>query len=205
MKRSGHKRPFNARALLVVAFLAAAAILGSMMLQKYLAREQLPQVPVEPRPVGTVPVTLFFAAQDGSGFVRETREIEGACNADSSPCIRAILEELANGPLGDLAPTIPQNSSFRSVQIQGDIAVIDLGNDLVEGLPKGSSSEMAAVYSMVNTIAFNFPAIKKVRFEVEGGTVTTLDGHLDLSKPLEPNFELEKPGDSISANTAPKP
>lgn len=176
-----------------------------MMLKKYLAREQLPQVPVESRPVGTVPVTLFFAAQDGSGFVRETREIEEACNADSSPCIRAILEELRNGPLGDLEPTIPQNSSFRSVQILGDTAVIDLGKDLVEGLPKGSSAEMAAVYSMVNTIAFNFPAIKKVRFQVEGVTVATLGGHLDLSKPLEPNYELEKRGDDIGVDAPPNP
>ncbi|HOP40117.1 MAG TPA: GerMN domain-containing protein [Geobacteraceae bacterium] len=193
MKRLGYKRPLNARALLLVAFFAVAAIFGSMMLHKYLASKQATQGPVQPQPAGTVPVTLFFAAPDGSGLIRETREIEGACNADSSPCIRAILEELANGPLGDLAPTIPQNSSFRSVHILGDTAVIDLGSNLVEGLPRGSSSEMTAVYSMVNTITFNFPAIKKVRFQVEGGTVATLDGHLDLSKPLEPNFELEKP------------
>jgi hypothetical protein len=151
MKRTRQKRHFYARTILLIAFLAAAAMLGSMMLHKYLARHQTPQTPVQPKPAGTVPVTLFFSSADGSGFVRETREIEGSCNSDISPCIRAILEELANGPLGDLAPTIPQNSSFRSIQIQGDTAVIDLGASLVEGLPEGSSAEMTAIYSMVNT------------------------------------------------------
>ncbi|MGA7828261.1 MAG: GerMN domain-containing protein [Geobacteraceae bacterium] len=192
MKKTRPKRHFHARTVLLVAFLAAALVLGSMMLSKYLARHQTVQTPVQPKTAGTVPVTLFFSAPDGSGFVRETREIEGSCNSDISPCIRAILEELANGPLGDLAPTIPQNSSFRSIQIQGDTAIIDLGPALVEALPKGSSAEMTAVYSMVDTIAFNFPAIKKVQFLVEGQNISTLEGHLDLRKPLEPNFDLEK-------------
>ncbi len=192
MKKPGRKRRINTRALLLLAFLAAAVIFGSMMLHKYLARHQAPPAPVQPKPAGTVPVSLFFSSTDGTGLVRETREIEQDCNADISPCIRAILEELANGPLGDLAPTIPQNSSFRSIQIQGDTAVIDLGPTLVDGLPKGSSSEMAAIYSMVNTIAFNFPSIKRVQFLVEGQNVSTLDGHLDLGKPLEPDFHLEK-------------
>ncbi|MHC1697668.1 MAG: GerMN domain-containing protein [Geobacteraceae bacterium] len=200
MKRTRLKKHFYARTVMLIAFLAAAVMLGSMMLHKYLARHQTPQSPVLPKPAGTVPVTLFFSASDGSGFVREAREIEGSCSNDISPCIRAILEELANGPLGDLAPTIPQNSSFRSIQIQGDTAVLDLGAPLVEGLPKGSSAEMTAVYSMVNTITFNFPAIKKVRFLLEGRNVSTLTGHLQLDKPLEPDFQREKDQDNRSSN-----
>jgi spore germination protein GerM len=203
MRTSRRKRHFNARAILLIAFLSAAAMLGSMMLHKYLARHKTPQAPVQPKPAGTVPVTLFFSSADGTGFVREAREIEGSCNTDISPCIRAILEELANGPLGDLAPTIPQNSSFRSIQIQGDTAVIDLGSDFVEGLPKGSSAEMTAVYSMVDTITFNFPTIKRVQFLVEGKNVSTLEGHLSLDKPLEPDFQLEQRGGSNTSNDSP--
>lgn len=203
MKRTRQKKPFYARTILLIAFLAAAAMLGSLMLHKYQARHQTPQTPVQPKPTGSVPVTLFFSSADGSGFVREAREIEESCSTDISPCIRAILEELANGPLGDLAPTVPQNSSFRSIQIQGGTAVIDLGAAVVEGLPKGSSAEMSAVYSMVNTITFNFPTIKRVQFLVEGQNVSTLDGHLDLSKPLEPNFQLDTTQENSSSNGSP--
>jgi len=200
MKKTRQKRHFYARTVLLIAFLAAAAMLGSLMLHKYQARHQIPPTPVQPKPAGTVPVTLFFSSVDGTGFVRESREIEGSCSSDISPCIRAILEELANGPLGDLAPTLPQNSSFRSIQIQGDTAVIDLGPAIVENLPKGSSAEMTAVYSMVNTIAFNFPTIKRVQFLVEGQNISTLEGHLYLGKPLEPDFQLEKHDDKSSIN-----
>lgn len=203
MKRTRPKKHFYARTVLLIAFLAAAVMLGSMMLHKYLARHQTPQGPVLPKPAGTVPVTLFFSATDGSGFIREAREIEGSCSTDISPCIRAILEELANGPLGDLAATIPQNSTFRSIQIQGDTAVIDLDTTLVEGLPNGSSAEMTAAYSMVNTVTFNFPAIKKVQFLVEGRNVATLAGHLQLDKPLEPDFQMEKDQDNSSIDGSP--
>jgi hypothetical protein len=44
----------------------------------------------------------------------------------------------------------------------------------------------------VNTISYNFPSIKKVTFLVEGKTTNTLGGHMDLRKPIEPDFRLEK-------------
>lgn len=190
MKRTDRKRPRGGKALLLTAFVVAAVILGALMLQKYLARHQATPFPVHPQPAGKVPVSLFFASADASGLVRETREIE-ACHADLSRCILATLEELANGPMGDLAPTIPENSVFRSVTVQGDTAVVDIDKGLVNSLPKGSSAEMTAVYSMVDTIAYNFPAVKKVRFLLEGHAITTLGGHLDLEQPLEPDFRLE--------------
>lgn len=192
MKRTIKKRPKVGKALLLAAFIAAAVVPGTLMLQKYLARHQVAPQPVTPQPAGKVSVSLFFASQDASGLVRESREID-ACNAELPKCMLAALEELANGPMGDLAPTIPENSTFRAVQIQGDTAVVDLDNSLVNALPKGSSSEMTAVYSMVNTIAYNFPAVKRVKFLLEGHSVATLGGHLDLKNPLEPDFRLESP------------
>jgi len=189
MKKTDRSRRVGGKALLT-AFLVAAAILGTLMLQKYLARDQTGPVPVRPQPTGTVPVTLFFAAPDASGLTRESRKIE-ACGSDMANCVRATLEELANGPLGDLAPTIPANSTFRSIQVQGDTVVVDLGKEFADTLPKASSAEMTAVYSIINTISFNFPAIKKVKFLLEGSDITTLGGHLELDKPLEPDFKLE--------------
>jgi len=178
--------------LLLAAFIVAAAILGTLMLKKYLERRQAVPRPVHTQPAGKVSVSLFFASPDNGGLVRESREIE-ACNADLSRCVQATLEELANGPMGDLVPTIPANSTFRSATIQGDTVVVDLDKGLVNSLPKGSSAEMTAVYSMVNTITYNFPTVKRVKFLLEGHAITTLGGHLDLEKPLEPDFRMESP------------
>lgn len=190
MKNKAHKKPANAKTLLLAAFLTAALILGALMAQKYLARHGTGTAPVAPRQAGTVSVSLFFAAPDASGLVRESREI-GACASDLSACVSSTLEELANGPLGDLSPTLPPGSTFRSVHTQGDTAIVDIGKELAENLPKGSSAEMTAVYSIVNTISYNFPAIKRVKFLLEGRDITTLGGHLELDKPLEPDFRLE--------------
>lgn len=174
---------------LIAAFLAAAAILGALMLHKYLARDPSPPVPAYQKPEGSFSAFLFFASPDSGVLVREAREI-GACRDDLSTCIREVLEELANGPLGDLSPTIPANSIFHSVRIHGDTAVVDLGKECIEGLPKSSSAEMTAVYSMVNTISLNFPFIKQVHFQLDGVDINTFNGHLDLRKPLGPDFSL---------------
>ena len=70
--------------------------------------------------------------------------------------------------------------------------MIDLGDEIVNGLPGGSNSEMMAVYSIVDTVAVNFPRIKLVKLTIDGKSVETLKGHLDLSEPLASDFSLEK-------------
>jgi hypothetical protein len=91
-----------------------------------------------------------------------------------------------------LAPTLPAAISIHGVRINGDVALLDLGDELAKGLPGGSNSEMMAVYSIVNTIALNFPLIKMVKLTLNGRDVETLSGHLDLRKPLPPDFALER-------------
>jgi spore germination protein GerM len=177
-------------AVLVIAFIIFAAILGALMLSRYGEREIKPAPPAGKQQAGTFPVTLFFAAPDDSGLVREGREID-VCDSPAD-CLAALLGELANGPLGELAPILPAATIVRSVHIEGDLAVVDLGNEIVEGLPGGSHAELLAVYSMVDTIAVNFPTIRRVTFLIDGEPASTLKGHLDLREPLVPDFTLEK-------------
>jgi hypothetical protein len=51
---------------------------------------------------------------------------------------------------------------------------------------------MAAVYAVVDSIAANFPQIRRVQLLIDGENVPTLKGHLDLRGPLAPDFSLEK-------------
>lgn len=185
------KRRRVGRLFLLVAFLCSAAALGLLMLNKYDQRDQAP-TPVT-KPEGEAPVSrvvvLFFAAPDGSGLVRESREID-AC-ADQVSCIRAVITELVKGPLGELAPTLPQTVVNRIV-VAGGIATVDLGEGFVTALPGGSSSEMAAAYSIVNSIAVNIPGITGVKFLIDGRETATLKGNLDLRNPLAPDLSLDK-------------
>ena len=49
---------------------------------------------------------------------------------------------------------------------------------------------MLTVYSIVNTIVTNFPAVSRVRIVVNDQPVTSLGGHVDLSRPLPPDMTL---------------
>ena len=105
------------------------------------------------------------------------------------------LERCRRRPIREdsiFTPVLPYNTQIRKVQVQDELALVDFGRELVDGLPAGSSAEMTAVYAVIDTIAINFPQIKKVRFTVDGENVATLKGHLDLRAPLAPDFTLEK-------------
>ncbi len=182
-------RPRRRVALLLMAFVICATVLGTLILRKYQMSRMKPSPPPQAQEAGTLMVTLFFASPDGEGLVREAREID-ACS-DPAECAEEVVDELVNGPVGDMAPTLPPTAIIRSVRVDGETALIDLGKEFAAGLPAGSNAEMTAIYSMVDSLAFNFPRIKRVKFLMEGETISSL-GHLDLSEPLASDFSLEK-------------
>jgi spore germination protein GerM len=185
------RRRRTGRLFLLVAFLCCAGALGLLMFNKYDQRRQTPtpsaapQGEAEPSRV----VALYFAAPDGGGLVRESREID-AC-ADQVACIRAVITELIKGPMGELSPTLPQTVVNR-ITVAGALVTVDLDEGFVTGLPGGSSSEMMAAYSIVNSIAANISGITGVKFLIEGKETATLKGNLDLRRPLTPDFSLDK-------------
>ncbi len=185
-----NSKPRREWAVLFIAFFVCAAVLGALFFKKYEERRHQPATPQHPQEEGTFTVTLYFASPDGGGLVREGREIDNC--TDSADCVESVVNELINGPLGDLAPTLPENTSIQDVQVNGDLAVVDLGEELVSGLPAGSNAEMMAAYSIVDSIAVNFPRIRQVKLLVGGKTLETLRGHLDLRAPLKPDFTLER-------------
>ena len=186
------QRRKSGRLLLLVAFLCCAGALGLLMIKKYQDRRQAPTSSALPRSesVSSRVVVLFFATADGSGLARESREIDSC--ADSGDCIRTIISELVKGPLGELEPTVPQTAVNRII-VTDSLATVDLGEGFVTGLPGGSSSEMTAIYSIVNSIVANVPGITGVKFLIDGRERGTLKGSLDLRSPLSADFSLEKP------------
>lgn len=175
---------------ILVAFFLCAIILGIFMLQRYEEGDRAVTPTPVPQQAGPVTLTLFFGAPDGDGLVREGRNVESCGNA--ADCIVTIVQELANGPMGDLEQTLPGQTVVRSVHTERDVVTIDLEHGFVEGVPAGSAGEMAAIYSIVDSVIINFPSFHAVRFLVDGKPVDTLHGHLDLRQPLAADFSLEK-------------
>jgi hypothetical protein len=135
-------------------------------------------------------VLVYFPTTQGDGLVGESHEIF----MTSAPGDRAkqILADLISGP--ESAPALralPPGTQLRQVYVlEHGTAYVDFSNDLKQGMSGGSAEELATVYSIVNSVALNIPEIRRVGILIEGQPVDTLNGHLDLRRPLPPDTSI---------------
>lgn len=176
---------------IVVPFVLLAVVFGAMIWQKYREATRLPTEPPGRQGAALVQKVVLLYLNDQGKLQREAREVERC--ADRATCLRSLLEELFSGPIGDLEDPYPEWATINAVQIEGDLALIDLGGDFGEGLLSGSAAEMAAVYGIVNTVCANLPEIRRVHLSIDGNRQARLR-HLDLSSPLAPDYGLEADG-----------
>ncbi|HEK86265.1 MAG: GerMN domain-containing protein [Candidatus Saccharicenans sp.] len=134
-------------------------------------------------------VTLFFLSEDDNLLHPEEREIQASSSVNDEA--KELVEELIKGSKTGLLGPIPENTRVRQVFITSDgTAYVDLSRNLLGANYYGSSGEMAVVYSIVNSLAYNFKSVKKVSLLVEGNERETLGGHIDLSQPFVPDYSL---------------
>lgn len=146
-----------------------------------------PAVVGEPAEAKTV--TLFFLDDDDDFLHQETRQIAAGPTANEE-AERALAELIKGSEKGLLSPLPPQ-TRVRQVFVGKDgVATVDFSRDIVEKFSYGSTMELGAVYAVVNTLAFNFKAIKKVVILVEGAEKETLGGHIDLTRAFLPDYSL---------------
>jgi len=191
------KRKISSRALvlgglalvlivLVIIFFAG----GGGETVKRIVESAVPRAPETPaaKPA-TKTVTLFFIADADDLLHKETREIvAGPTEADEAE--RALAELIRGSEEGFVSP-LPAGTRVRQVFIAKDgLATVDFSRDIAENLSYGSTSELATVYAVVNTLVYNFAPVKKVVLLVEGAERETLGGHVDLSRAFFPDYSL---------------
>jgi len=137
--------------------------------------------------VRKITATLYYVGEDGMALVPVQREVPfGATAAEQA---RAIIEaQLAAA--APLVSAIPADTKLRDVFVteRGD-AFIDLSGDVTAKHPGGSLDEIFTVYTLVNALTVNLPAVTRVQILVDGKEVDTLAGHVDLRHPLSKNME----------------
>ena len=74
---------------------------------------------------------------------------------------------------------------------RGD-AFVDLSADVRTKHTGGALDELFTVYTIVNALTANLPAIKRVQILIDGKEVDTLAGHVDLRHPLQKNLKWVK-------------
>lgn len=153
------------------------------------------EVPAAGRPSAAAPareaktVQLFFITEDDNLLHPEKREIPAGPSVVEEAG-QAVKELIRGSDKGYISP-LPPETRLRQLFITKDgTAYVDFSREFIEKHPSGSSAELATVYSIVNTLAFNFKPIKKVFILVEGSEKETLGGHINLSQPFLPLYSL---------------
>jgi hypothetical protein len=139
-------------------------------------------VPIAPEEETRKEVVLFFQKSDDDFLGPEKRLIlPGTTVVDQG---KQVVAELIAGPRAKgLLPTIPDGTTILGLYLdRKGTAFLDLSDEFVSGHPGGSSEEMATVFSIVDSLTYNLPEIKRVRFLVGGEERETLNSHLDLRR-----------------------
>lgn len=134
-------------------------------------------------------VVLFFPSERDNLLHPEEREIY----ANSSVVLEAkqTVEGLIQGSKnGYISPFPPQTRLRELFLTKRGVAHVDFSKDFQTGHLSGSSAEISTIYSVVNSLAYNFKSIRRVFILIEGGEKETLGGHINLSRPFLPQYSL---------------
>ncbi|MBN1938351.1 MAG: GerMN domain-containing protein, partial [Candidatus Aminicenantes bacterium] len=135
-------------------------------------------------------VTLLFISEEHESLVPEEREIF-ADPASPAAEAREILSELIKGSQRGLLSPIPQETRLIQVYIDKDgTAYVDFSREFADRHPSGSTAEIDTVYAVVDSLAQNLKAVKKVFLLVDGEERETLAGHIAIDRPIVPDYSL---------------
>jgi len=126
-------------------------------------------------------ITLYFANQDATKVVPETRTISVPSNISVAGYLKMIVNELIKGPRNsELRRTIPTEAAVRSVTVKGDTAFIDFSSEMHSKHAGGAAGEAMTIHSIVATLT-ELDNIDQVQITVEGKPLSI--EHVVMDKP----------------------
>jgi germination protein M len=132
---------------------------------------------------------LYYVSMDGTRLTGVDREVT---YADGTA---AQAQEIVNAQLSaaaaPLVSAIPPGTTLRALYLntKGEVYV-DLSKEVATAHTGGTQDELLTIYSIVDALTSNLPAVTAVQLLVDGKEVDTLAGHIDLRRPLEKNLNL---------------
>jgi hypothetical protein len=187
------------RALTIGALAIVAVLVGALMfwqLPRWTSRaasRATTRASAAPSPIAPVPpgrkikARLFYVAEDGLRLTSVERDI--AYGEGTSEQAREIVAAQIAPVVEPLVSAVPPGTTLRAVFLtQGGEAYVDLSRDVKATHPGGTQNELLTVYTIVNALTVNLPAVTAVQVLVDGKEVDTLSGHVDLRQPLAKNL-----------------
>jgi hypothetical protein len=135
---------------------------------------------------------LYFADANERFLVPEKRFIP---REDTRAALaEALVKSLIEGSKTGLTATLPEKAGLRKVEIEPDQTLSVRFAKSLPGLHPGSTtSELATVYSLTNTLIANIPEIKRVRILAGDEVAASIRGHISLKNPFAFNPEIIAP------------
>jgi spore germination protein GerM len=129
-------------------------------------------------------VVLYFGDPDRVGLRPEERAVISGPSVNQR--LAAVMQELARGSYSGGLPVIPADTRLRNAFIDPwGIAYLDFQRTLLGPRAQGDTGEWMAVASIVHTVCANFGEVSRIRFMIDGQSVTSLFGYIDLEEPLD--------------------
>ena len=156
--------------------------------QRPAAKPAAAAAPAPPPPPGRrIKARLFYVAEDGTRLTSVERDVAYGEGPDAQA--REIIAAQIAPVTEPLVSAIPPGTALRAVFItrNGD-AYVDLSREARAAHPGGTDNELLTVYTIVNALTVNLPAVTAVQVLVDGKEVDTLSGHVDLRRPLAKNL-----------------
>lgn len=130
-------------------------------------------------------LTLYFANNDGTELVKETRIVHYSTNISME---KLVMEQLIEGPKKSGATaTMPSGTKLISVTTVDGVCYVNLSDAFKN--QSASITEEILLYSIVNSLT-ELSGITKVQLSINGDTKGTVRYSYDLSKMYERNFDL---------------
>jgi cell division septation protein DedD len=146
-----------------------------------------PPPAVPPPPGRKIKARLFYVADDGMRLTGVERDIAYGDGATAQA--REIVAAQIAAAVAPLVSAVPAGTALRAVFLtEGGEAYVDLSREVVSAHPGGTLNELLTVYTIVNALTVNLPAVTAVQLLVDGKEVETLAGHVDLRQPLAKNL-----------------
>jgi germination protein M len=188
----------DTKRLVLLAILVVTAIILALVFFRSGGEEKIKQLPLqlskkqkptEEQPLQTKTITLFFLSEEDGLLHPEEREIPD--NPSVAHLASQAIEELLKGSQNGSPSSFPEETKLRELFVTREgIAYVDFSGEIADGHISGSTAEIQTVFTVVNSLTYNFKSIKRVFILIEGIERETLAGHIDLSRPLLPRYDL---------------
>ena len=133
--------------------------------------------------VRKIKVRLFYVSEDGARLTSVEREVPFADQTVAQA--RRIIDAQLAPVEAPLVSAIPAGTMLRAVFVtEQGAAFVDLSREISAAHPGGSINELLTIYTIVQALTTNLPAVTSVQLLVDGKEVDTLAGHVDIKRPL---------------------